>query len=100
AIILAIIVFSGFAGIHPIIMISSFAPMILTLDPNPNLLAATFLFSWNLGTCSSPLSGTNLVFQGRYHIASWRLAIWNWPYAIGMLIVGCLWLQVVDRLLP
>jgi hypothetical protein len=93
--VLAIMLFCAFCGIHPIIMISSFAPMIMTLDPDPNLLAATFLFAWHLGTCSNPLSGTNLVFQGRYAISAWRLALWNWPYAIAMLIVGALWLQAV-----
>ena len=51
-------------------------------------------------TCASPLSGTNLVFQGRYGLPSWKIAVWNWPYAIAMLLVGALWLQVVVRFLP
>ncbi len=85
-------------GIHPVIMISGFSPMILTLDPDPQLLAATYLFAWNLGTCSSPLSGTNLVFQGRYGIPAWKTAIWNWPYAMVMLIVAAIWLQVIGDL--
>ncbi len=97
---LAIMLFCAFCGIHPIIMISSFTPMILQLDPDPNLLAATFLFAWHLGTCSNPLSGTNLVFQGRYGIPGWKIAIWNWPYALAMLVIGTLWLQVVSRLFP
>ncbi|MGD2171572.1 MAG: hypothetical protein PVI79_12965 [Gammaproteobacteria bacterium] len=97
---LVMIVFCAFCGIHPIIMISSITPMLLTLDPDPNLLAATYLLSWHLGTCSNPLSGTNLVFQGRYGIPSWKLAFWNWPYALAMLVVGCLWLQIVARILP
>lgn len=96
--VLAIMLFCAFCGIHPIIMISSFAPMIMTLNPDPNLLAATFLFAWHLGTCSNPLSGTNLVFQGRYAIPSWKLAIWNMPYALLMLVVGALWLQLVARI--
>ena len=37
--VLALMLLCAFCGIHPIIMISSFAPMILTLDPDPNLLA-------------------------------------------------------------
>jgi len=98
--VLAIILICAVCGIHPIIMISSFAPMILTLNPDPNLLAATFLFGWHLGTCSNPVSGTNLVFQGRYGIPGWKIAFWNWPYAIVMLAVGSAWLQVVARLLP
>ena len=98
--VLGIMLFCAFCGIHPIIMISSFAPMIMTLDPDPNLLAATFLFAWHLGTCSNPLSGTNLVFQGRYSISGWKLAFWNWPYALIMLLVGALWLQVVAHIFP
>jgi len=98
--VLAVILLCAFCGIHPIIMISSFSPMILTLDPDPDLLAATYLFSWHIGTCSNPLSGTNLVFQGRYGIPGWKIAFWNWPYALAMLVVGCLWLQVVARILP
>ena len=98
--VLAIMLLCAFCGIHPIIMISSITPMILTLNPDPNLLAATFLFAWHLGTCSNPLSGTNLVFQGRYGIPGWKIAFWNWPYAIAMLIIGALWLQVVAQLFP
>jgi hypothetical protein len=98
--VLAIMLLCAFCGIHPIIMISSFAPMIMTLDPDPNLLAATFLFAWHLGTCSNPLSGTNLVFQGRYGLPGWKLAFWNWPYALLMLLVGSLWLQLVARIVP
>ena len=98
--VLAIMLFCAFCGIHPIIMISSFAPMIMTLDPDPNLLAATFLFAWHIGTCSNPLSGTNLVFQGRYSIPGWKLAFWNWPYALIMLLTGALWLQVVALIFP
>ena len=77
---LAIMLLCAFCGIHPIIMISSFAPMIMTLDPDPNLLAATLLFAWHLGTC--------------------KLAFWNWPYALTMLMIGALWLQVVAKIVP
>ena len=98
--VLALMLLCAFCGIHPIIMISSFAPMIMTLNPDPNLLAATFLFAWHLGTCSNPLSGTNLVFQGRYGIAGWKLAFWNWPYAIVMLVIGAVWLQIVAQAFP
>ncbi len=98
--VLAIMLLCSFCGIHPIIMISSFAPMIMSLNPDPNLLAATFLFAWHLGTCSNPLSGTTLIFQGRYGIPSWKLAFWNWPYAIVMAIIGAFWLQIVAQAFP
>ena len=97
---LAIMLMCAFCGIHPIIMISSFAPMILTLNPDPNLLAVTFLFAWHLGTCSNPLSGTNLVFQGRYGIPGWKIAFWNWPYALVMLIIAAAWIPLVSRVFP
>ena len=97
---LTIILLAAVFGIHPIIMISSFSPMILTLEPNPHLLAATFLFGWHIGTCANPLSGTNLTFQGRYGIPGWKIAFWNWPYAVTMLAVGALWLQLVAGFVP
>ena len=97
---LSIMLLCAFCGIHPIIMISSFAPMMLTLNPDPNLLAVTFLFAWHLGTCSNPLSGTNLVFQGRYGIPGWKIAFWNWPYALVMLAIGALWLPLVAKIFP
>ena len=98
--ILAIMLLCAFCGIHPIIMISGFAPMLMTLNPDPNLLAVTFLFAWHLGTCSNPLSGTNLVFQGRYGIPGWKIAFWNWPYAIVMFVIGSLWLQLMAEVFP
>ena len=97
---LGLILICAIIGIHPVILISSLTPLILTLDPNPNLLAVTYLFGWNLGTCASPLSGTNLVFQGRYDIPSWKAAIWSWPYVIGMFLLATIWLQVVANLFP
>lgn len=94
---LGLILLLAALGIHPVIMISSLSPLMLTLNPDPNLLAITYLLAWNLGTLSSPLSGTHLVFQGRYDIPSWRAAMWNWPYAIVMYGFAVLWLQVLGR---
>jgi len=88
------------AGVHPVIQITSFTPLILPLNPDPNLLAVTYLFAWHLGTCSSPLSGTNLVFQGRYGIPSWKTAIWNWPYSAAMFLIAVFWLQYITRYFP
>jgi hypothetical protein len=87
-------------GIHPVIMISGLSPMILSLDPDPNLLAITYLIGWHLGTCSNPLSGTNLVFQGRYGIPGWKIAFWNWPYALLMFLIATLWLSFVAGWFP
>ncbi len=97
--ILSIMLLLAAMGVHPVILISSFTPMILTLNPDPNLLAVTYLIAWNLGTCASPLSGTHLVFQGRYDIPSWKAAIWNWPYVLLMSGLAMAWLQFLDTLL-
>ena len=86
-------------GIHPVIQISSLTGLILQLEPDPNLLAATYLFAWHLGTCASPLSGTNLVFQGRYGVPAWRIALWNLPYGLVMAILGGIWLWIASGLL-
>ena len=86
-------------GIHPVIQISSISGLLLQLNPDPSLLAATFLFAWHLGTCASPLSGTNLVFQGRYGVPAWRIAMWNLPYGLLMVMLGGMWLWVAPGLL-
>ena len=87
-------------GIHPIILISALTPIILAIDPDPDLLAVTYLFAWALGTAASPLSGTNLIFQGRYGIPAWKSALHNWPYVAVMYTVAvglmCLHAMVFD----
>jgi len=94
AILGGMIIFAA-AGVHPVILISGFTPLILALDPDPNLLAITYLFAWSLGTSASPLSGTHLVFQGRYAIPSWKAAMWNWPYVCVMYLFSSAWLAVI-----
>jgi hypothetical protein len=90
--VLAIILLAAAVGVHPVILISSLSPLIMGLNPDPSFLAATYLLAWNLGTCASPLSGTQLVFQGRYGIPGWKAAISNWPYAILMYLIAIVWL--------
>ena len=92
---LVAMVFIAMIGIHPVIFISSITPLILVLNPDLTLLAITYLFAWNLGTCASFLSGTHLVFQGRYDIPGWRAAIWNMPYVFFMVIIASGWLYLI-----
>jgi len=84
-------------GIHPIIQIVAFTPLILSSDPNPELLGLAYLFSWALGTCGSPLSGTNLVMQGRFGIVAWRGAVQNWPFIVLMYCFACVILLLVSK---
>ena len=88
--VLAVMIVISACGIHPLIQISGLTPILLAVDPAPSLLALTFLFAWGLGTCASPLSGTNLVFQGRYDISAVKLATHNWGYVAMMYCVAVL----------
>ena len=94
---LGILILVAACGVHPVIMISGFTPLVMTLNPDQNLLALTYMFSWSLGVIASPLSGTHLVIQGRYSIPSWRLAIGNWGFAFTMYIIASGWLLLVGR---
>ena len=94
SVLLALIIFIAALGIHPVIQIAAFTPLILVVNPNPELLGLTYLFGWSLGTCGSPLSGTNLVMQGRYGIVAWRGAMQNWPFIGFMYIIACLLLYI------
>ncbi len=84
-------------GIHPVVTVSGVTPLLMTFSPDPELLAVSYLLAWSLGTCASPLSGTHLVFQGRYGIPSWKGALWNWPYVAMMSGFAFVLLYVVDR---
>jgi len=86
-------------GLHPVVTVSGATPLILNLNPDPNLLAVVYLLAWSLGTCSSPLSGTHLVFQGRYGISSWRAASNNWPFVALLYLASIPFLFIVSRLL-
>ena len=89
---LALMILVAACGIHPVIQISVITPVLLTLQPQPELLALTFLLAWGLGTLASPLSGTHLVFQGRYGIPAWRGALQNLRY------VGVMYLYAIALL--
>lgn len=86
-------------GIHPVVTISGATPLLLALGPDPNLLAVAYLLAWSLGTCGSPLSGTHLVFQGRYGVPGWKGALWNLPYVAVMFLVAIPLLFAVDQLI-
>lgn len=93
---LAIMILLAMVGVHPVVTVSGATPLLVTLEPNANLLAITYLFAWSLGTSASPLSGTHLVFQGRYGVPSWKGASWNWPFVFVMFFVAMPVLWLVD----
>ncbi|MCD6006954.1 MULTISPECIES: hypothetical protein [Halomonadaceae] len=76
------IVTAAFIGIHPLVSVTTLAPLLTTLDPDPTLLGMVFLMGWALGTGSSPLSGSNLVLCTRYGVNARDMLGWNLPYAV------------------
>lgn len=96
--VLAGMIVAACAGLHPVVLISMLASILASTQPEPNLLAFTFLLGWSMGTCCSPLSGTHLVFQARYGISSLRAAISNWPFVAIMFIVAVALIYVFEAL--
>ncbi len=94
---LAFMIMLAVVGVHPVVTVSGITPLLATLGPNANLLAVTYLLAWSLGTSASPLSGTHLVFQGRYGVPSWKGASWNWPFVFVMFLAAVPMLWLVDR---
>lgn len=76
-------------GVHVIMIMAVTAPLLLTLQPNPNLLAMTFLAAWGLGSAINPVSGTLLVMQGNYHINGSQIARANTLPIAALYAINC-----------
>lgn len=98
SLLLILMVLIAMAGIHPVIQVSGFTPLLAAINPDPELLAITYIFAWSLGTCASPISGTHLVMQGRYGIPSWKGAFYNWPYVLLMLLVAIVIVHIAAQM--
>ncbi|MBA1147313.1 hypothetical protein H0Z60_09590 [Ectothiorhodospiraceae bacterium WFHF3C12] len=81
---LLVLIAAAVAGIHPVISIAAASSVLLPLDPDPALLAVTFLGTWSIGTALSPLSGMNLSLQGAYDIPGRAFVRLNASYALIM----------------
>lgn len=68
-------------GIHPIVVVSTIVPLLVSLAPPPNLMAFLCVCCWGIGCAVCPLSGTNITLKTRYNIDNWRIGIKNIPYA-------------------
>jgi hypothetical protein len=94
--VLGLMQIASMCGVHPIISIAALTPILMPINPPSHLLAVTFLLGWSIGTCSSPLSGTHVIFQGRYGIPAVKAAVANWPFAMVMFVVAIAILHGVD----
>ncbi len=84
SIILGIVIFIGFFGIHPVVSISVLSPLLLPLNPDPSQLGFLFLSSWAISTGTSPLSGVGLALLSRYQASAVQILKSNWHYALAM----------------
>jgi len=72
-------------GVHPVIGISLAAALVAPLDPDPSLLASTFLAAWGIGVAVSPFSALNLSMQGGFGIRASDILRWNMPFGLALL---------------
>lgn len=94
--VVAFMVVVAMSGIHPVVSVALAASFLIPVKPNPELLATTLLFGWNIGTLACPLSGLHLVMQGRYGVPSWRSAMNQWPFVAVLFLLGSVWLQILS----
>ena len=76
-------------GVHAIIIMALFNPLIQPLNPSPNLLAATYLAIWGLGMTFNPVSGTLLTMQGQFNLHGNQLARHNTPWTVLLCLIVC-----------
>jgi hypothetical protein len=74
-------------GFHPVIMVSVLGPWLAPLDPDPTLLAMTFLMNWAVGLIACPMSNTLLAIHGRYGIALGELLARNRAYSFRLTLL-------------
>jgi hypothetical protein len=77
-------------GIHPVISIATAGGVLSPLGVDPNLLGITFLMTWAIGVSTTPFSGLHLTIQGRYQINAFRLLRMNAGFALMMLGIATL----------
>ena len=83
----ALILAIAYLGVHPIITISSLAPLLWHVHPDPAPPGMSFLLGWGLSTGATPLSGANLALLACYRVRARDLLFWNLGYAGKMLLV-------------
>ena len=86
----------AWSGVHAMISVAVLSPILLPLQPNPNMLGFMFLSSWAMGSGSSPLSGMNLMLALRYGVRSkqiWRAQAPFFLMLLPLIWAGLFWLD-------
>jgi hypothetical protein len=97
SLVLLFMVTTAILGVHPVINIAALGTLLAPLNPDGSLLAMTFIAAWAIGTGTSPFSGINLAMQGRYIQQSGDSLKWNGLYAVVMVLLSILALNLYDR---
>ncbi|WP_144108192.1 hypothetical protein [Paraburkholderia sp. BCC1886] len=89
---LSAVVVAALFGIHPLVSIAVLTRLVHTDSVNANVLGFVIVAGWAISSAVGPLSGQNLVIQGRYGVSSTALMRANLGYAVWMGIgaVGCI----------
>ncbi len=88
ALTLLVMVAAAMIGVHPVVGIAVTASILAPLDPDPTLLAMTFLAAWAIGVMASPFGGMNLALQGAYDLTPKDILRANGVYAIWLLAIA------------
>lgn len=86
AMVLVALVALAIVGVHPIVGIGAAAAVITPLNPDPSLLASTFLAAWGIGIAVSPLSALNLAMQATYRIKAVEILRANYRFGAALLV--------------
>lgn len=97
SILLAIFIFLGFIGIHPLITIAIIGDLLNQVDHT--LLAVTFLMAWATTVSTSPFSGSNLTIVSRYDFNAKDIFKLNMFYALKMYVVSVIFLFILSKYL-
>ena len=97
SILLAIFIFLGFIGIHPLITIAIIGDLLNQVDHT--LLAVTFLMAWATTVSTSPFSGSNLTIVSRYDFNAKDIFKLNIFYALKMYVVSVIFLFILYKYL-
>jgi len=97
SVVLVVITLLAWVGFHPVIMVSVVGPWLAPLDPNPNLLAMTFLMTWGIGLVGCPMSNTMLAMQGRYQAPFRELLRENRAFSLKMTLLSVAALNLYAR---
>lgn len=98
SIVLIVINLFAWLGLHPVIMVSVVGPWLAPLNPDPTLLAMTFLMTWGVSLTACPMSNTLLAITARYGVSFRELLDHNRAYSLQLTVLCLAVLNVYAKL--